>query len=99
MMVIAAFLKSISLRTAGLATGLALAACGGGSSGETPFPPVAPPTFPKDRLISPVFYGLEQVRDRPQMEAVAEFDLIALWNLPVKPFLFRAPMTAQLHRQ
>jgi hypothetical protein len=50
-------------------------------------------------LISPVFYGLEQVRDRPQMEAVAEFDLIALWNLPVKPFLFRAPMTAQLHRQ
>jgi hypothetical protein len=53
----------------------------------------------KNRLISPVFYGLEQVRDRPQMEAVAEFDLIALWNLPVKPFLFRAPMTAQLHRQ
>jgi hypothetical protein len=42
MMVIAAFLKSISLRTASLATGLALAACGGGSSGETPFPPVAP---------------------------------------------------------
>jgi hypothetical protein len=53
----------------------------------------------KSAYQSGLLHGLEQVRDRPQMEAVAEFDLIALWNLPVKLFLARAPMTAQLHRK
>jgi hypothetical protein len=33
------------------------------------------------------------------MEAVADFNLIALWRRPEKSFLFRASMTAQLQRK